>query len=40
MKKAELYCLAIGCLLLGWLFRRSRQEELDPVARLRIAGAL
>ncbi len=38
MKNANLYCLALGCLLLSWLLRRQREE--DPVMRLRVAGAL
>ncbi len=40
MKHANLYCLALGCLLLGWFVRRSRDQQLDPVMRLRMAGAL
>jgi hypothetical protein len=40
MKKADLYFVALGCLLIGWFFRRNRQPELDPVMRLRVAGAL
>jgi hypothetical protein len=39
-KNTELYYFALGCLLIGWLFRRNRQQELDPVMRLRVAGAL
>ncbi|MGZ4818114.1 MAG: hypothetical protein ACXVZJ_05780 [Terriglobales bacterium] len=39
-KKADLHYIALGCLLLGWIMRRSRQQELDPVMRLRLAGAL
>lgn len=40
MKTANLYCLALGCLLLGWLVRRNRDRHLDPVMRLRMAGAI
>ncbi len=40
MKNANLYCFALGCFLLGWFLRRQRQEEADPVMRLRLAGAL
>jgi hypothetical protein len=40
MKNANLYCFALGCLLFGWFMRRNRQQELDPVMRLRLAGAL
>ncbi len=33
---------ALGCLFMGWLMRRHRsiEEELDPVARFRLAGAI
>jgi len=39
-RSANLYCFAVGCLLLGWFVRRNRQQDLDPVMRLRVAGAL
>lgn len=32
---------ALGCLFMSWLMRRNRNDEdLDPVARLRLAGAI
>jgi hypothetical protein len=39
-KNTELCYFALGCLLIGWLFRRNRQQQLDPVMRLRVAGAI
>ena len=40
MKNASLYWFALGCVVLGWFVRRNRQQELDPVMRLRVIGAL
>jgi hypothetical protein len=40
MKNANLYYFALGCLLFGWFVRRNRDRQLDPVMRLRMAGAL
>ncbi len=40
MKYINLSCFALGCVLISFLLRRGRRGELDPVARLRLAGAL